>query len=189
MKNAVTILSIILLAQCTVLLNQDLPDLNHPSKSPHGQKIGSVLDIDTTHIVVAISSENNYSGMFSTFYIEFKPNNKVVVYNSKTRISHPKMENTVVTKMNKNQSKPFFNQLNQDIKSDFYNINSDSLNITTKPLNNRMFHSKIISDGTGYNFWIWQNDNFMGFGTYSPRDFIHEKYPGSNHRKNMLKLQ
>lgn len=188
MKLLLPIFLVLTLSSCFLVRKSQVPDVEFSRTNSFAQKVNSTLEIDPTDLVLATSSGNNYSGMFTTYYIVFKSNNKVVVFNSKTRIGHPELSSTEKIRLNKKQSKVFFNQLNQNVESNFYEINTDSLNIMTKPINDSMSYSNNISDGSTYNFWMWKGNRGSVFSSYSPRDFIYENFPGSNHRKNLLRL-
>ena len=108
---------------------------------------------------------------------------------AKFQISHRIDCEEFLKRIKKKEDQYYWSHLNNCIEENKYKIEKSKLNITEKKGEEEgTVITKVISDGADYSFWICQGKDYIAYGSYEPKSFIEDKFPGWKERQKLVDL-
>lgn len=144
---------------------------------------------DRNSLIIKISYSSYWTKGQNSEFIVYQNDGKVlkfIVYqpNSielKTKIKRKRIK--------KKEYEYYWSHLYKIIQENKYIIDKSKLNIVEKKGEEKgTVVRKVVSDGSNYSFWICQEKNYIAYGSYSPKSFIEDKFPGWNERQKLVDL-
>ncbi|GHC65783.1 hypothetical protein [Ulvibacter litoralis] len=144
---------------------------------------------ENNSLIIKIGYSSYWTKGQNSEFIVYQNNGKVkrfVVYQPNS----PKLKVNVKKKnIKKKEYQYYWNHLNNCIEENKYKIEKSQLNIIEKKGKEKgTVITKVISDGADYSFWICQGKNYIAYGSYEPKLFIKDKFPGWKERQKLVDL-
>ncbi|WP_299255901.1 hypothetical protein [uncultured Aquimarina sp.] len=189
-----TLLIILLLIFSVNLFSQNfkIPKIDWEGKTETENIYANLLKLkDRNSLIVKIGYSTSFAEGQSSEFIVYQNDGSVkrfVAYNLhstefKTKIKRKRIK--------KKEHKYYWKYLNNCIKEKKYKIEKNKLNITKKKGEEKgkaTLTTMYISHTVNYHFWIVQGENYIAYGSTSPKAYIDSKFPGYEERQKLVDL-
>ncbi|TNJ40880.1 hypothetical protein KFZ70_15025 [Tamlana fucoidanivorans] len=170
--------------------NWQIPEIKWEEKTETENNYVDLLKIkDRNSLIVKIGYSSYWIKGQNSEFIVYQNDGKVkrfVVYQPNSAELKTKIKRKGIKKKDYQY---YWNHLNKIIQENDYIIDKSKLNIDEKKGEEEgTVVTKIISDGVDYSFWICQGKNYIAYGSYSPKSFIEDKFPGWEERQKLVDL-
>jgi hypothetical protein len=188
-KNLLIILFLVIVGE-SFSQNFKIPELVWQGNDQTENSFIELLKLkDKNSLIVKIGYSSYWSKGQNSEFIVYQNDGKVkrfVVYQP----SSPELKAKIKRKrIKKKEYQYYWNHLNNCIEENKYKIEKSKLNITEKKGEEEgTVITKMISDGADYSFWICQGKNYIAYGSYEPKSFIEDKFPGWKERQKLVDL-
>ena len=144
---------------------------------------------DRNSVIIKIGYSSYWSKGQNSEFIVYQNNGKVkqfVVYQPNT----PKIKTKIKRKrIKKKEYRYYWNYLQECVNDNKFQIDKSKLNITQKKGKEEgKVEMLSISDGINYHFQICQGKSYIAYGSYEPKSYIENEYPGSEERQKLVDL-
>ncbi len=164
-----------------------IPAIEFESKS-ETPNFTNLLGINDPNCLIMSIGYSGYwqNGTISKFVV-FQNDGKILKYDIYFKNG---LDKPIVKKRSliKKKYKFYWEFLSNHFTKGSFKIDNSKLNIEVKPEEENRVSTLVISDGTLYNFNIYQNVNYISYSSYSPESYIERKFPGYEERQKLVNL-
>lgn len=144
---------------------------------------------DRNSLIVKVGYSSYWSKGINSEFIVYQNDGKVkryIVYQPNSTDLKTKIKRK---RIRKSEYSYYWDFLNECVKNDKLEIDKSQLNINQKEGKEKgTVIVKSISDGADYHFQITQGKNYIAYGSYEPKSFIEDKFPGWKERQKLVEL-
>ena len=164
-----------------------IPEIEFESKSETPDFTNLLGLNDPNCLIMSIGFSGYWQNGTISKHVVLQNDGKILKYNVYFKNG---LEKPIVKKrnLNKNKYKFYWEFLSNHFTKGSFKIDNSKLNIEEKPEEENRVSTLVISDGTEYNFKIYQNVNYISYSSYSPEAFIERKFPGYEERQKLVNL-
>jgi len=186
----ILLLTIILISFIGFSQNEEIPKIDWQGQTATENSYVELLNLkDRSSLIVKIGYSSYWTKGQNSEFIVYQNDGKVerfVVYQPNSTELKTKIKRK---RIKKKDYQYYWNHLNNIIQENNYIIDKSKLNINEKKGEEEgTIVTKIISDGADYSFWICQGRNYIAYGSYSPKSFIEDRWPGWKERQKLVNL-
>ena len=170
--------------------NWTIPEINWEGKTETENNYVGLLGLkDNNSLIVKVGYSSYWSKGVNSEFIVYQNDGRVkrfVVFQPNT----PELKTKVTRKrIKKNEYKYYWNFLQECVHDNKFQIDKSKLNITQKiGKEEGTVEMMSISDGASYHFEIYQGKSYTAYGSYEPKSYIENEYPGSEERQKLIDL-
>ena len=170
--------------------NWQIPEIDWEGKTETENNYVDLLKLkDRNSLIVKIGYSSYWIKGQNSEFIVYQNDGKVkrfVVYQPNSTELTTKVKRK---KIRKKYFKYYWNYLQESVTENKLKIDKSKLNITQKDGKEEgTVQSISISDGANYHFQICQGKNYIAYGSYEPKVYIENEYPGSEERQKLVDL-
>ena len=160
-----------------------IPEMKFQNRSDGPNVYIELLNLKDNKSLIIKTSTSSYwhTGIVSNLII-YQNDGKILKY---TLDSKFKIKRKLVKRKN---YKMYWDLLNKLTLENKFEIQSDQLNITSKPDDKGNATSVQVSDGYIISIEVCKGNNYTAYGSENPDIFIKEKYPGYMERQKLVDL-
>ncbi|KAA5820414.1 hypothetical protein FPF71_17770 [Algibacter amylolyticus] len=189
MKKVIVYL-LILIPLISFSQNWQIPEIDWEGKTETENNYVELLKLkDRNSLIVKIGYSSYWTKGQNSEFIVYQNGGKVkrfIVYQPNSTEFKTKVKRK---RIKKKHYEYYWNYLRQCITGNKLKIDKSKLNITEKKGKEEgTVQSMSISDGANYHFQICQGKNYIAYGSYEPKVYIENEYPGSEERQKLVDL-
>lgn len=170
--------------------NWTIPEINWEGKTETDNNYVDLLELkDKNSLIVKVGYSSHWSKGVNSEFIVYQNDGRVkrfVVFQPNT----PELKTKIKRKrIKKKEYKYYWNFLQECVNDNKFQIDKSKLNITQKKGKEEgTVEMMSISDGASYYFEICQGKSYITYGSYEPKSYIENEYPGSEERQKLVEL-
>jgi len=160
-----------------------IPEMKFQDESDGPNVYIKLLNLRDNKSLIVKTSTSSYwlKGVISNFIV-YQNDGKILKF---TCDSKNKIKRKLVKKKN---YKLYWDLLNKLTSENRFEIQSDQLNITSKPDGKGNGTYLVVSDGYTISIEICTESKYTAYGSKNPESFIKEKFPGYIERQKLVEL-
>lgn len=160
-----------------------IPDVKFHEEFDGPNNYIALLNLNDTKSLIIKTSASSYwlNGKVSRFIV-YQNDGKILKFTSDSK---NKIKRKLVKKKNYILYWDLLSKLSRENK---FEIQSDQLNITSKPDGKGMQTTMLVSDGHTTSIEICKENKYVAYGSENPEKFIEAKFPGYVERQKLVDL-